>query len=235
MKLELSKDLFDDYAWKARVLPALICAAPAILAAGIIGYLDMSILLISTLGGLGVVFFTAQLVRSLGRSRERKLVEQWGGMPTTHLLRFATTQNSNIRDTRRKKLESLTGITLPSRRKESANPIEADEAYVAATRSLIGKVRQRKQDFPRVHEENINYGFRRNLLALKPFARTIFILLVVFASALLYLGHDTIQVSLILGVTLLFAATWGVITPDWVKDAADAYADRLFEALDELT
>ena len=234
MKLEVGKNLFDDYAWKARVLPALICIAPAVLTASVVGYLDGSILLFSILGGLGVIFFTAQLVRSLGRAREKKLVEQWRGMPTTHLLRFSTQQNSSVRDARRRKLVSITGVTLPSRRKETASPAESDEIYIIATRSLISKVRQRKQDFPRVHEENINYGFRRNLLALKPVARAILILLVVFASALLYLGNDTMQVSLVLGIALFFAATWGVVTPHWVKDAADAYADRLFEALDEL-
>lgn len=234
MKLELSKNLFDDYAWKARVLPALICIAPAILATGVMGYLDGSILLLSILGGLGVVFLVAQLVRSLGRTIEKKLVEQWRGMPTTHLLRFSTQQNNSVHDARHRKLASITGIALPSRRKEAASPAESDELYIAATRSLIGKVRQRKQNFPRVHEENTNYGFRRNLLALKPVARAILILLVVFASMLLYLGHYIIQASLILGIALVFATVWGVITPHWVKDAADAYADRLFETLDEL-
>lgn len=234
MKLELGKNLFDDYAWKARVLPALICVAPAILATGVLGYLDGGVLMFSILGGLGVIFFMAQFVRSLGRAREKKLVEQWQGMPTTHLLRFSTQQNNSVRDARRRKLASITGITLPSRRKEAASPAESDEIYLTATRSLIGKVRQRKQDFPRVHEENINYGFRRNLLAVKPVARAILILLVIFASTLIYFDHDAMQVSLILGITLLFAVAWGFVTPHWVKDVADAYADRLFEVMDEL-
>lgn len=234
MKLEISKDLFDEYAWKARVLPALICSAPVVLVANIIGYFDVAILLASILSGLGVIFLVAQVVRTLGRRKEKWLCEQWNGMPTTQLLRLSTSRGGGVRDTRRGKLEALTGITLPSRREEAVNPAEADAMYVAATRSLISKVRQRKQDFPRVHEENINYGFRRNLLALKPIALFALITLVILACGLSYLGHDILQVCLVLLVTLLFTIIWGVVTPGWVRDAADAYAERLFEALGEL-
>ena len=59
---------------------------------------------------------------------------------------------------------------LPTRQEEEADTAEADSVYVSATRALITKVRAKQKMFPRVQDENIHYGFWRNLYAMKPIA-----------------------------------------------------------------
>lgn len=232
MKLKTNKKLFDEYAWKARVLPAFIAIMPVILTVLILGYFDAIVTLSSLLGGLGAVFLISQITRTLGRKLEKRLCVLWHGMPTTSLLRYSTIQNNALFNRRRAKLSAVIGERLPSRRKENANPAEADEIYIAATRMLINKVGRQKSSFPRVHEENINYGFRRNLLALKPISLLLLLLNVIIAIVTVFYGHNGIQGCLILLATALSVFVWIMITPSWVKDAADVYAERLFDTLD---
>jgi len=234
MKVNLGRELFDEYAWKARVLPALVLIAPASIIALIFGWLSWVAVALSLLATLGVIFLVSQVVRSLGTKTEARLATAWSGMPTTHLLRITGTSNRTALDLRRKKLETLLSIKLPTKQLEQGNGLRADEAYIAATRSLISIVRSRKEKFPRVHEENINYGFRRNLLGLKSAGLTLNLVLLVVLGLWGTLNNWSIQILFSCIVVGLYLLLWlFIVTDQWVREAANSYASRLFETLEE--
>ena len=142
---------------------------------------------------------------------------------------------------RHEKLHRLTGHALPTEDEERSDPASADHAYEAATTVLISRTRQRRQDFPLIFVENCNYGFRRNMLGLRPWG-----LWVAFVSALAALaGFATTLANItkfpegflgaILGVSVAaLVIWWRVVTRDWVKRVAESYSERLFEATESL-
>src|SRR5690606_41844074 len=80
---------FDEYTLKARFLPACIAALP--LMSIIASYFDWNEFLVANivvgvLGGLIVIYLFSLFARSLGRKVERKILIEWVGFLTTHLL-----------------------------------------------------------------------------------------------------------------------------------------------------
>ncbi len=232
MKIDLSA-LFDDYSLRARVYPGLLTTLPVL----------TSVLLLWPNSGLnalwpivvsvGAVFFLANVVRGRGQRLEARLVAEWDGMPTTHMLRHRKVQNTALFNRRRRGLERVFGEPLPGADAERADPAAADATYVAATRALIARVRDVPRKYPRVHDENIQYGFRRNLLGLKPIG--LFLVVVVLIAGAIAAAVDFHPVDAVaLGIDLLVALAWvAVVNRAWVRQAADTYADRLFETLEQ--
>lgn len=228
-------ELFDTYSRKARLYPALLAALPIatylIVSSGGPAAVDIWL---PILGTLGVQFFLASLVRSRGKRFEvETLIPKWGGMPTTLLLRHET-NNGSIQGTRwRAQLEKLTTQRLPTPAEESDNASISDERYVAATRLLISRVRLSGRH-PRVQEENINYGFARNLAALKPLAIAILIVAVAIDLVALAISGEAESYLILVSVHALLLVAWVfAVNKPWVRQVADAYAARLFEALDD--
>ena len=194
---------------------------------------ELATYIVALTAGCGLVFLTTTIVRTLGRRLEARLTVRWNGMPTTHRLRHCEVQDRPTFNRRRVTLEALIGRRLPSRRAELANPARADQEYIAATRQLIALVRQRAERFPRVQDENINYGFVRNMLALKAIA-----LISLTVSAVMCVGIrlliDSLAETLAIGVThLVLAGVWVFYaTPERVWEAGSIYADRLLECLE---
>lgn len=82
-------------------------------------------------------------------------------------------------------------------------------------------------------DENIAYGFRRNLLGMKPIAIVLCLLVLAAHAALLWLrplDQETLWTGAILAVSfLVFISLWVfLVTKDFVEDASEAYALRLF-------
>jgi hypothetical protein len=187
-------------------------------------------LLIVAVGG---TFLLANYVRSLGKRLESKLIEKWGGLPTTHMLRHREMDNPIMFRRRRRGLERVFGEPLPSPDEEQADETAADAKYVAATRSLITKVRSNNVKYPRVHEENIHYGFRRNLFALKTISLTVLGALTVIDLVVLIIDFRSTAIIAI-GINLLMALAWIVVVREqWVHEAGQTYAERLFETLEQ--
>lgn len=226
--------LFDQYSRRARVLPGLWVTAPVIVYVLLVPKPLTALLPIALSCGFTVLL--AGIVRNLGRDLERKLIRDWDGMPTTHMLRHREAGNPAIFERRRKALERLYGTALPTRRQEQANPASADELYIAATRCLIDHVRTRQSEFPMVQRENIAYGQARNLLALRPYAAGI-----VGAAGLIdyYIWSRSGASTALWVVVAIHAGLLGFwllfVRKSWVRRAGDTYAERLFEALDRLT
>jgi hypothetical protein len=233
----------DQYDRRARLMPALLLILPAALAVVTLAPDDVlgwggGIALIAQAGGS---FLLAQMVGDIGKRKEPKLFESFGGRPTEMLLSHQQALNRVMLAERHKKLAKLfPKIKIPTADAEQKDPKAAFEIYTACCDKLRGLVRAEKDKFPDVHRENIHYGFRRNLWALKPAG------IIITAIALMVVGAEVYgsvsehqPVSLVLpviaGIDALLLVWWiFFITKSWVKRAAVLYAERLMEALDAL-
>lgn len=234
MKIDLNKG-FDEYAFKAQVLPGAIYVLPAIF---ITAFIADKLALVGTVVtfcmSFGLIYLVAHIVRTNGKKLELKLSAKWGGMPTTIMLRHRTKQNKTLFTRRRSLLESLIGYKLPSKLMESRNPESADEEYIAATKILIAKVRSKKARFPRVSEENANYGFRRNLLALRTSAIVLLLASMIAIGAVGYFVVINWQIGASLAILIGFLFFWVfMVKPSWIRESGQDYAERLFDALEE--
>lgn len=225
--------LLDKYSLKARVYPALLAALPLVVSITLLWVHKPIDALLPAGASLGVIYLLANIVRSRGQTIEKRLILKWDGLPTTSMLRYRSVENTVLVERYRSQLEKLLSITLPTRRQERQQPDRADEHYVAATRSLITRVRAKSRDFPLVQEENIQYGFRRNLLGLKPVAIGV-IALSACADAI-YLAIVGIDGRLIAAVAVgigMLTVWLAIVRPEWVHQAGRSYAERLFETLE---
>jgi hypothetical protein len=129
---------------------------------------------------------------------------------------------------------------LPDATEEANDPEGADDRYEEATARLRELTRDTSR-FRLVFAENVEYGFRRNSLGLRPFALAIALGGVALSVAVIaFAAGDLAErltrwgpAGLISAVCVLF--WWRIVTPDWVRRSAELYADRLFDALHTLT
>ena len=160
----------DAYTVRARIYPFLITAFP--LAAAALVWLENDYAYISALWGLliwcgGAVLF-AQLGRDWGIRKQLGLYAQWGGEPTTRMLRHRDATNKVILSRWHNKLQMLcSDMKIPTESEEKADPIGADHVYEACV-SIIRETTRDKNKFPLVFDELCSYGFRRNLWGMRP-------------------------------------------------------------------
>lgn len=244
-------DYFNQYSLSARVRPALFIVLPIILTAYIL-FEPLRTLLGSLLGILltcGVVNFFANQMSSQGNLLQDKLFKKWGGAPTTLILRHSDNELDKYTKQRyREKLVSLvSNFKNVSERAERANPTDADQYYISAINYLKEKTRDSTK-YPLILEENMNYGFSRNLLAFKSTA--IIIILISLAISLLiifftfkdkYVDINSLsllspQYYVLVILHIIFLLFWCLmINETWVKVRAYAYAKRLLSSCEDIT
>lgn len=231
----------EFYKLFARVLPMYLTLLPAALAAHVwIGSNSIMAGAITLLGGpLCLAFLLAEFGRDAGYRKQERLWELWGGSPTTQLLRHRNgAANPVVRTRVHKKLHKLMpDITLPTHEEEAADPKAADQVYEACVQHLIGRTRDRAR-FRLLYKENVSYGFRRNLWALKPLGLVLCGFSFVSSIAFLLKEWPTPAPDAAVAAAMSVALTgmWLVrIRVSWIRIPADAYATRLLEACDELT
>ncbi len=232
------KSIFDSYTLKARVFPAFLLFLPFSLA--IMAWVpEIKIPLVALLGvsgQLALSFFISERVRDIGKNKEKKLWVDWGGTPTTQLLRHKNSDvTSEIRNGWRKSLETVIGTSLPSAGSESKSARKADDAYDAAILRLRELTRE-VDKFPLVYKENVSYGFRRNLWALKPAGILISSASSIACTVRIVMSHfsdfnidpHTVYALLI----CVFMLVWWlmVITKSWIRIKAFDYAKSLLSA-----
>jgi hypothetical protein len=234
---------FDKYTYRARLLPSLITLLPLAFAATV-WFPGQE----ATWKVLGLIFVSSGLAtllshfgRDLGKRKETELFQMWGGVPTTRMLshRFTKFDAVTLGRYHTKLKTLLPDLQIPDLAGERTNPSRASEVYGSCTSFLREKMRDPKA-FLLVFAENINYGFRRNLYGWKPIG-LIATSLGVVSCALFTVTHLRAESSvllfgiagLVVGVMLLFLWLF-IIKPDWVRLAADAYAERLIRSLDGL-
>jgi hypothetical protein len=239
------KDLFDRYAWGARVLPAFLTLMPLALAA--IAWVpkveDAVKPTLSLLVSAGAVVLLGHVARSLGTKAQKRLVAQWGAMPSVLALRHGDSMLGRTDKARyHAALARLMEIQLPTEAQEQADLAAADDVYRACTTFLISKTRDTKK-FPLLFEENIAYGFRRNLLGLKVIGILLSAIGAVVCGAkigrLALSGAPDVAamiiplVCLLVSLGMLWVWLW-IVSDSFVRQQADAYSLRLFEALEHL-
>lgn len=238
--------LLDPYNRRARFQPVVLSLLPVLVSAVLLipefkaVWTDAAWLLIC---GGGPAFLT-QLGRSRGKALEPILYRLWGGKPSVAMLRHRDTRLAASTKARyRDFLErTVPELRLASPEDEKLFPERADDGYEGATSWLLSQTRDHEK-FSLLFQENINYGFRRNIWGLRRWA---------FASGpaaiAMVLGFKSdawaggvvatlwaidvagwICAAVAITHMLIFAV---LIRRDWVRIAADAYALQLLASCD---
>jgi len=235
-------NLPDAYVLRARVAPVIIITLPFIVALFTSLTTGTEWLTIATAGGVGlaILTFVAQLGRERGKKIEALLFEEWGGAPTTVMLRH---RDSQMDVTTKERLHSrlcakVENLVLPNAEEERIDHKKADKLYESAVYWLRSNTKD-NGEFNRLHEENISYGFRRNLLGLKPLGLGLAIFFIglnfwiyrpaTMEQASIYITQSSILAAIALTGFLVF-----LVRKSWVKSAADSYAFALFNAMDSI-
>lgn len=171
-----------------------------------------------------------------------EMVDGWLGTETTPVsARLAPNIFSRrVIDKERYKeflLGKVPSLEFPTADKEKADPAAADGAYRSAVRWLVDNTRSVK----RVQQENIAYGFRRNLYGLKPWGLLAAIAAAVIAGVVLWLRHGMAIETIPAEALVVFAfdavvlpVMWTIaIRSTWVASTADGYALALFGFCDQ--
>lgn len=230
----------DRYSRDARLKPALIAAIPAVLllvAAGVRISMLCTMFLVP-LSALGLTLLLAQIGRDQGRELEGQLFVRWGGKPTTRLMRHRDlTINSVTKKRLHNKATELLEMEMPNANEESESPDVSDLMYDSFADVLRDRTRDARK-FPLVLQELINYGFRRNLLGLRPLALLIAALALALTAALLLENRPTSEMTVVItsiSIEAAIAYFWAFVVNDsWVRVAADAYARQLILSYDSV-
>lgn len=226
----------DRYTVSARFLPAAVIAAPLALAVYTWAPFDVGLA-----RGTAVIFVLTAVAyvlshptRDVGRKLEERLWPAWGGAPSITFLRHRDTTIDPITKERfHTSLVALGAVSsLPTKEAELCEPGEADHAYAAACNWLRSRTRERKL-FPLVFEENVNYGYLRNLLACRTWGFTACIVGLISCVIAIWYGR---QATVETAVTILVLLYLGFsVTEEALRRQANTYARRLLESIDTLS
>jgi hypothetical protein len=235
------KLITDGYERKARLYPALLLAAPIIITVAGIAATKLSTLesLATALAGCGGAFLLTQLARDAGKKREKQFFVAWGGLPSVAIFRHRDTRIDTITKARyHKQLAALVkGAKAPSPEEERSDPTMADQVYSAWSSYLRVHTRDTKK-YSLLFQENVSYGYRRNVCGLRPLGIAVSVLALLGDVAWLYhvrstTGTVTTESAAALICVFVLLLLWMFrFTPTWVRIPADAYAERLAETTD---
>jgi hypothetical protein len=160
---------FDKYTLFARLFPAIIAAAPAIALAWVL-VSGKSLSVTHAIAGTALTVLLmvfADVARRRGKRVEPKLIDRMGGLPSINMLRH---QDPTIDVPTKARMHKILSAKLaeqaPNAVQEQADPASADSYYARAGTWLRENTRDKKK-FDILFNENITYGYRRNLFALK--------------------------------------------------------------------
>jgi hypothetical protein len=241
--------IFDRYDILARITPGLLAplvpggslliAFPQIVTGNIYRTIGSGVVVTC------VLYLFASMARSRGRAVQHKLKQRWGGFPTEIVLRFRdNTIEMPTKLAYHAALQDLApDFRLPDASAEAQDPDAADGIYRAVIRRLIDLRRGPK--YPLIHDDNIAYGFWRNLLGMRVAA----VLLAICASVAIAAARtvqmttsnipiwaiardaSAAQMAAFALLCLWIAFLMFVVRPPRVWDAGVAYAERLLASL----
>ena len=229
----------DTYSVRARWIPAVatVFALSLAIASWLPGLRNSFVgqgLLLAILAPI-----LAHLARERGKALETGLWTGWGGPPTTQLLRH---RNPHLPPDRVALYHGLLAKVFPdiAPLPQPTTPQGAsDAAWETATKRLIARTRDRSR-FRVLFAENCNYGFWRNLFALKKIGAWISVLAVAIACTRIAwqawsgkgLDEFAVAAAAIAAVGIFFFAF--VLDERHVRTNAFAYAERLLETTEML-
>jgi hypothetical protein len=252
--------VFDSYGRQARLYPGLLTLFPPLLMliAWFPGLITSSIgaTLLTIASSCGLLYGLAVLSRSQGKKVEKRLLRSWDGWPTTIWLRHRSEylQPQTLKRYHQFLTANVPQLSLPSAEEEKLDPRNADFAYASGVKWLQEQCRGK--EFPLVEKENAEYGFRRNLLGLRPIGLTVAIIAMILSLVAITNAHQEIGIAFrsfsvaqiwnviaglppsIIGanvVGLIAVVGWSTIVKDkWVREAGDQYARALLACCDTL-
>jgi hypothetical protein len=234
----------DAYTFRARLFPAVIGAAPALAAVALLiswKTLELSNI-VATIGLLVLIYALADWARKRGQDLQPGLYEQMGGKPSvTMMYRSDSSIDQVSKDRYRAFLATKINQTEPTAADETQNPCAANGFYELAGTWLRENTRDTKK-FPILFNENVTYGFRRNLLGLKWAALALNIAVVSICSAILWsrapisMSDDMVpRVIVVLVVATIHALYVSlVVKPQSVMAASRTYARQLILSCETL-
>jgi hypothetical protein len=230
----------DHYQRSAQLQPAMLSVAP--LTATALLWAPKASALIGTLVSATVTLGLLNLLMQFGRARGRRvqetMVARLGALPSALALRHADPHVPAELKKRYHAALRKNGFAIPSEAQEAVDPDAALAIYRAASAWLPDQTRDTKK-FELLHVENRSYGFRRNLLGLKPFGVAILLAALAINGALGWhfsQDSDRLLVAVVFELAMLLALiAWVfVIRAAFVEDASWAYATRQLAASESL-
>lgn len=195
--------------------------------------------IVSFLGVCGLTYLMAQVARHSGRALEVRLGEQVGRLLSARLLTFG---NSIISAETKKRYHAFlrsNGIKMSSPEAERSDPqLAFSRARSAVDWLLLYTLPSAKRSL--LFNDNVAYGFTRNLRGLKFFGVTIATLSIIANTALVVVNLSNtnalrygILIEIVLVIMLL---TWiFLVTETLVCQSSLAYAQRLFSQCEMAT
>jgi len=234
----------DYYTLRARLVPAVIAAAPALALAAIwISWDGFNLSqALATIAICVVLYAFADVARRQGKRVEPRLLSRMGGLPSTTMLRY---RDNSFTAEQKKRYHAFLAKQLkevaPSESDEAKDPAKADGFYQRAGDWLRTATRDSKR-FHILFDENITYGFRRNLYGLRrPAFGTNALIVVIVAVALVWFMPSNLTVPGVqrLYTVLVIAAIHAlyiafVATEQGAIQAARSYARQLILSIDQL-
>jgi hypothetical protein len=176
----------DPYDRQARLYPALLCLLPLLVLVALLYARDASALtgVVTIAVSCGGLFLITNICREMGKRLEDKLYREWGGKPTTQLLRHRDSVIDSVTKRRYHAfLAAKINAIFPDAEQEKSDPAKADEAYQSGARWLLDHTRPEGGKFDLLFRDNVTYGFRRNALGAKPLGIVIAVACLLWALA----------------------------------------------------
>lgn len=228
--------ILDVYNLRARLLPAVIGVAPAIAFAAIsISWSEFSLPHVIATAAIAVLFVAASdVARRTGKRFEHKMFVSTGGRPIVTLLRHADPAlDARTKNRYRDYIAEQLGEAPPSIDEEVRDPESADAFYDRCGVWLREHTRD-KAKFGILFEENMTYGFRRNLYGLRWHGLALNVLVVAVCAYLLspygiWISETTsTEIFAVLTIAAIHALYFVVfVTRQSVEEASDQYMRQL--------
>lgn len=240
----MKNEILDPYERNARLYPALIVLFPLVLDVYLIipEIRNIANTLVTLVISLGILQLLANIARSRGKSKENMLFEEWGGVPTSRLLRHSDDTIDPFTKSRYHNylMESIKNYKIPSPEDELVNIKTADRIYESGVRWLREKTRD-KNTFPLVFKENVGYGFSRNLWALKNVSIWLLFSSLILNTFMFYIKHGinilsyTYEYWIANAISFALMIVWiFFINKAFVRSSAEAYARALLAVCDDV-
>jgi hypothetical protein len=224
----------DRYDINARLRPALLALLPIYV---VVGFWfpqarTLTGLVLGIVTTCGVTYLMAQTVRRRGRAVERGMGDRAGRLHSARLLTHGDTTFTAETKARYHVYLRNHGIEISSPEEERAAPKQALARARSAVDWLLEHTRANAKP-SLLFDENIAYGFHRNLYGIKPLAIAIVVAATVAHAGLIGfepLDANTLRTAAVVGAVLgTLAALWCfLVSQSAVTDASLAYAQRLF-------
>lgn len=248
---QIFEKLTDPYQRKARLYPAILTALPILISTYLIwgDRLNPIFSFIPLILSGGGIFFLSLISRIMGKRLEKSLYKSWGGKPSTQLLRYS---NSEIDRVTKERYHSILskgiGRKFPSRAEEEKNPHLSDEIYEAGVNWLLEQTRDHSQ-YALLYDENISYGFFRNMHGMRPwgiFSALLSVLIILANTQLFILRYPYLNLHAFpnFEVTSYFSLLFSCVSfIFWislfnrksVRRAGFEYASRLLKSCDSIS